>query len=120
MQADVPVSVPFSEVYKMICGFNRSNTVLDIVHRFKPRENFKVDEVKLVQWLTLNGVLRRVHFYPIYIQDPGSPTDGPAKHFYNYFTGQVCYDEICCKERLAARKLNALIENDPNVQVLRI
>ena len=113
------MSVDFDVIYQMVCGFNRSNTVLDVCYRFRNRV-INVDEHKMVQWLTLNGVLKRIRLYPIYIPEPNSPAVGSASHLYRYFTGQVCYDEICVKERLGARWLNEIIENDPNVQVLRI
>jgi len=44
---------------------------------------------------------------------------GAARHFYDLFNGHRHFDEICCKTGMSAAQLDELIENDPDVFVLR-
>lgn len=120
----------FRDVYEMVCAFNHHTTVNDICQRFSPKQKLDVDECRLVQYLVLKGILRRIHKYPVYVPDNSGVSStvlgqsnsavGAACDLYPYFTGQKHYDEICCKTGLSARKLDEKIENDPNVYVLRI
>ena len=89
-----------------------------------------IDENRLVQFLVLKKILRRVHKYPVYVSDAnnvaGSLSNinvggvkGSASEFYPFFNGQKHFDEICCRTGISARKLEEQIDNDPNVYVLR-
>lgn len=118
----------FREIYKMICEFNNHTTVQDICVRFKPRETLNIDEVKLVQYLTMKKILRKVNKYPVYVQDANSSlgvtnTDqtghGVASEYYPMFDGTKHYDEICCQLGMSIKNLEEIIENDPNVYVIR-
>ena len=122
--------VKFKDIYKMICDFNHHTTVIDIVVRYRPRERFNVDEVKLVQFLVLKGILRKVHKIPVYLTDANNVagslgtqnaggTKGASSEFYHFFTGQKSLDEICCRTGMNPRRLEDLIDNDPNVYLLR-
>jgi hypothetical protein len=122
--------VTFRDVFAMVCEFNNHTTVTDICNRFQPRDQLNVDECKLVQFLVLKGILRRVHKFPVYVKDSDNHAGslgtnnvggirGAASEFYPYFTGQKTLDEICCRTGLAAKKLEDVIDNDPNVYVLR-
>ena len=125
----VPVA-SFRDVYKMISDFDNHTTVSDICQRYRPRENMNIDENRLVQFLVLKKILRRVHKYPVYVSDAnnvaGSLSNinvggvkGSASEFYPFFNGQKHFDEICCRTGISARKLEEQIDNDPNVYVLR-
>ena len=114
----------------MVCDFNHHTTVIDIVVRYRPRQNFNVDEVKLVQFLVLKGILRKVHKIPVYVTDANNVvgslgtqnaggTKGAASEFYHFFTGQKNLDEICCRTGTNPKKLEELIDSDPNVYLLR-
>ena len=119
----------FKDVYKMICEFNNHTTVHDICQRFKPRETMDVDEIRMVQYLNLKKILRKVYKYPVYVQDANgslgatnvdnSVVQGAASDYYNLFTGSKHFDEICCRLGMKNRELEELIENDPNVYVIR-
>jgi len=122
--------VKFKDIYKMICDFNHHTTVIDIVVRYRPRERFNVDEVKLVQFLVLKGILRKVHKIPVYLTDANNVagslgtqnaggTKGASSEFYHFFTGQKSLDEICCRTGMNPRRLEDLIDSDPNVYLLR-
>ena len=89
--------------------------------------------------LLLKKFLRRVHKYPVYVPPetsmPASVNGnggvisngysmsgsgpGAARHLYELFNGHRHYDEICCKTGMSAAQLDELIENDPDVFVLR-
>ena len=89
--------------------------------------------------LLLKKFLRRVHKYPVYVPpETSTPAavngngggisngysmsgsgPGAARHLYELFNGHRHYDEICCKTGMSAAQLDELIENDPDVFVLR-
>merc|ERR1712080_55698 len=106
----------FRDVYKMISDFDNHTTVSDICQRYRPRETMNIDENRLVQFLVLKKILRRVHKYPVYVSDAnnvaGSLSNinvggvkGSASEFYQFFNGQKHFDEICCRTGISARKL---------------
>lgn len=71
--SDAPVrdrTIAFRDVLAFIAGFGHATNVGDLCSRMNPRRCIGVDEVRLVQFLTLHGILRRVHKYPVYVQDP--------------------------------------------------
>jgi hypothetical protein len=45
--------------------------------------------------------------------------DSSNRPQYELFNGHRHYDEICCKTGLSAAQLDEMIENDPDVYVLR-
>lgn len=120
--------VTFRDVYRMICEFDNHTSVVDICHQFRPRENMNICEFRFVTFLMLHGIIRRVHKYPVYVSESNSGclangniggVEGAAAEYYHFFTGQKHFDEICCKTGLSARSLEEIIDNDPNVYVLR-
>ena len=91
-----------------------------------------IDEGRLVQFLVMNKILRRVHKYPVYVSDANNVAgslgtnnvggvQGSASEYYQYFTGngQTHFDEICCRTGISPRTLEEMIDNDPNVYILR-
>ena len=44
---------------------------------------------------------------------------GSASEFYHFFTGQIHFDEICCRTGISAALLEEKIDSDPNVHILR-
>ena len=98
----------------------------------RPSENMNIDEGKLVQFLVMKKILRRVHKYPVYVSDANNVAgslgtnnvggvQGSASEYYQYFTGngQTHFDEICCRTGISPRTLEEMIDNDPNVYILR-
>ena len=127
-----PPSASFKDVYKMVCEFNNHSTVQDICLRYRPRLTMNIDEIRLVQYLILKKILRKVYKYPVYVQDVlggslGANTSnnsdnnvqGAACDLYHLFTGNKHFDEICCRLGMSVRQLEELIDNDPNVYVIR-
>ena len=127
-----PPSASFKDVYKMVCEFNNHSTVQDICLRYRPRLTMNIDEIRLVQYLILKKILRKVYKYPVYVQDvlggslganTSNNTDnnvqGAACDLYHLFTGNKHFDEICCRLGMSVRQLEELIDNDPNVYVIR-
>lgn len=124
--------VSFKDVFRMISDFNNHTTVTDIVAQYRPSENMNIDEGRLVQFLVMNKILRRVHKYPVYVSDVNNVAgslgtnnvggvQGSASDFYQYFNanGQTHFDEICCRTGIGPRQLEEMIDNDPNVYILR-
>jgi hypothetical protein len=124
--------VLFKDVYRMISDFNNHTNVTDICHQYRPSENMNIDEGKLVQFLVMKKILRRVHKYPVYVSDANNVAgslgtnnvggvQGSASEYYQYFTGngQTHFDEICCRTGISPRTLEEMIDNDPNVYILR-
>jgi len=71
-----------------------------------------------------------VHKIPVYLTDANNVAGslgtniaggikGAASEFYHFFTGQKNFDEICCRTGMNPKKLEELIDNDPNVYLLR-
>lgn len=132
------IRVSFRDVFKMISEFNNHTSVLDICVKFRPHETMNIDENRLVQYLVLKKILRRVHKYPVYVPEEsnqaglmgvananaaaGAPVPGgggSASEFYHFFTGQIHFDEICCRTGISAALLEEKIDSDPNVHILR-
>lgn len=129
LDAESPAA-EFRDVFRMVASFTHHRTVADICEEFKP-ETMNIDENRLVQFLVLKKILRRVHKYPVYtpegsnnpgilgaIADAGGGVQGSASEYYYFFTGKIHFDEICSKLCMSAKKLEDLTENDPNVYIL--
>ena len=86
----------------------------------------------MIYALILKKILRKVYKYPVYVQDvlggslganTSNNTDnnvqGAACDLYHLFTGNKHFDEICCRLGMSVRQLEELIDNDPNVYIIR-
>ena len=87
-----------------------------------------IDEGKLVQFLVMKKILRRVHKYPVYVSDANNVAgslgtnnvggvQGSASEYYQYFTGNGQTHFYCTG--ISPRTLEEMIDNDPNVYILR-
>ena len=85
----------------------------DLCQRLSPaRAGF--DERRLVQYLVLKGVLRRVHKYPVWTGEGL----GPEPRLYQWFNSQHNTDQICVVTGLSSMQLDKRIEEDTGVLVI--
>lgn len=111
---DPAVHPEFRQVYSFIAGFTYGTTVKDLCVRHSPAK-MGLDERRLVQYLVLRGILRRVHKYPVLSVD-SSPSHRHG--VYQWFTGGHHTDEISVKTGLSSAQLDDKIDKDPHVLVL--
>ena len=58
--------VPFTDIFKLITSFKKGTTCKDVIREFFPEKNMGFDLFRLVSYLNLKGILKRVHSYPVY------------------------------------------------------
>ena len=93
-------------------------SVRDLCIRFNPQA-LNIDEQKLIQFGLLNGLIRRLHQFPVLLS-PDDPHYTPTRQsaIHKLCNGSHSYDEICCKLGLTYKELNDKIERDANILVL--
>ena len=95
-------------------------TVKDLCVRFNPQA-LNIDERKLVQFGLMNGIIQRLHQYPVHTVSPDDlqcSAAGRLNAIHKLCNGLHSYDEICCKLSLTHKELHKLVEEDPNILVL--
>ncbi|XP_076263040.1 nitrogen permease regulator-like 2 isoform X1 [Rhynchophorus ferrugineus] len=97
------------DVFRTYAAMTRGTTIKDICNRFN-MANMRINERKLVQFGVLEGLIRRVHKYPIAL---GDNTD-----LQKTFTGNFNIDEICCAAGITTQQLEEKLEKDPNIILL--
>eukprot|EP00096_Caligus_rogercresseyi_P016711 TRINITY_DN954_c0_g1_i4.p1 TRINITY_DN954_c0_g1~~TRINITY_DN954_c0_g1_i4.p1 ORF type:complete len:423 (-),score=139.56 TRINITY_DN954_c0_g1_i4:105-1373(-) len=117
-------SPPFSLIYDFISQLAQGSSTLEgLVSRFEPREGSRTFcERRLLQFLLLNGVLRKIHKYPVYIKDEeGEVSESSCKDgiLYKDLNGQKHLDEIGVAMGISPRKLEERFESDPQIFILR-
>ena len=120
-----PRTAKFSEIFRIIGEFKHGTRVKDICIRFRPKQTLGIDMSRLVQYLVLKGILRRLHKYPYHTsaaqahpgdQEGENPTfDDPI---YLMFDGRHHLDEICCRYRRSPIEVSRMIDDDPDVFVI--
>ena len=58
--------VPFTEIFKLITSFKKGTKCKDVMREFFPEKKMGFDLFRLVSYLNLKGILKRVHSYPVY------------------------------------------------------
>ena len=58
--------VPFTDIFKLITSFKKGTTCKDVIREFFPEKKMGFDLFRLVSYLNLKGILKRVHSYPVY------------------------------------------------------
>ncbi|XP_011693999.1 PREDICTED: nitrogen permease regulator 2-like protein [Wasmannia auropunctata] len=108
----------FRDIYRMYSSMTYGVSMKDLCQRLNP-QNLRINERKLVQFGLIEGLIRRVHNYPMLL--PGAVCSEEAKNnpIYKYFTGTYCLDEICCSTGQSAAQIEDIIERDPNVLMIR-
>jgi len=108
-------------VYTMVAAFNHTTTMIDIVNEFRPIENINVCDKKLVRFLLLEGIIRKLKLFPVYNpqNNENANVDGPASEYYHLMDGHHTYDQICVMTGLSPQELENMVDNDVNIDVLR-
>lgn len=97
------------DVFRIYAAMTRGTTVKDLCLRFDP-PNLRINERKLVQFGILEGLIRRVHKYPVHL--------GDNSDLQKSLSGAVSLDEICCSTNINTQSLEDQLERDHNVLVL--
>lgn len=98
------------DVFRIYAAMTRGTTIRDLCLRFNP-SNLRINERKLVQFGVLEGIIRRVHKYPILM--------GNEQHELQKTLSGVCsLDEICCSTGLSTQQLEDQLERDHNIILL--
>ncbi|XP_030754289.1 GATOR complex protein NPRL2 [Sitophilus oryzae] len=97
------------DVFRTYSAMTRGTTIKDLCTRFN-MTNLKINERKLVQFGMLEGLIRRVHKYPIVL--------GESAGLQKVFTGNFNVDEICCATGVTSQQLEEKLERDQNVILL--
>ncbi|KAJ9586196.1 hypothetical protein L9F63_020154 [Diploptera punctata] len=101
------------DIFRMYSSMTYGTTMRDLCIRLNPHP-LRIDERKLVQFGVLEGLIRRIYKYPVYL------TSGQAKGsvkdpMYRSFTGLHSLDEICCTYGISNQQLEEQVEKDPSV-----
>ncbi|XP_008196607.1 GATOR1 complex protein NPRL2 [Tribolium castaneum] len=99
----------FRDVFRMFAAMTRGTTMRDLCLRFNPA-NLRINERKLVQIGVLEGLIRRVHKYPILLSD--------TSELQKSLSGAANLDEICCATGVATQQLEDQLERDHNIVLL--
>ncbi|KAK7792932.1 hypothetical protein R5R35_008073 [Gryllus longicercus] len=104
------------DIFKMYSCMTYGTTIRDLCIRFNPHP-LRINERKLVQFGILEGLIRRIHKYPVYLSDTSHNNAGGLSQ-HRHFTGQQSLDEICCAQGLSSQQLEEQLEKDPNVAII--
>lgn len=139
------IRVPFTDIFKLITSFRKGTTCKDIMREFFPEKKMGFDLFRLVTYLNLKGILKRVHSYPVYPPNDenrfGLSGNGQYSGFgqgeedniirvsgieikrsevYRWFDGHHHYDEICLRTGIQDQmELLNVCDNDPEIVIIR-
>lgn len=99
----------FRDVFRMFAAMTRGTTIRDLCLRFNP-SGLNINERKLVQFGVLEGLIRRIHKYPILLSD--------STDLQKSLSGAANLDEICCATGVSTQQLEDQLERDHNVVLL--
>lgn len=115
--SNAPELLPnFHSIFRMFCSMNYGITVRDLCLQFNPNA-LNIDEKLLIRFGLLKGLIRRIHRYPVLIDEgetcdiSNNPTTSPFN--IDLFDGDHNYDQICCKaskHNLSFKDLNDEVE----------
>ncbi|XP_060522937.1 GATOR1 complex protein NPRL2 isoform X1 [Cylas formicarius] len=97
------------DVFRMYASMSRGTKIKDLCLRFN-FYNLRVNERKLVQFGILEGIIRRVHKFPVILCD--------QPELRECFSGLHTVDEICCAVGASAQQLDDQLDKDHNAIVL--
>lgn len=107
----VPVKPSLEKIFLLYSSMSHGQTLRSLCQRFRIREQFHIDEKRLVCFGLKHKLIRTIQKYPVFI---GSvPTD--RQKMYN---GMLSLDEICCRTGLSPASIEEDINLDTNVTVL--
>ena len=65
---DIKPRATFAQIFKLIADFKHGTTIKDICLSHRPKTTLGIDIFKLVQFLLLKGIVRRLHHYPVHMR----------------------------------------------------
>ncbi|XP_059489456.1 GATOR complex protein NPRL2 [Neocloeon triangulifer] len=102
------------DVFTMYCNMTYGTTLKDLCIRINPY-SLKIDEQKLVQYGLLQGYIRRINKYPVFLGGGHSSELAVTTPLHQQFNGLHSFDEICCTTGLSASQLDQIVDSDPSV-----
>jgi len=115
------------DVITLYCGLKPSMKVKDLCSRYQ-QQIMKVNEQKLIQFGLLHHWIERIHLYPLFKNSTESRSDKNCEmlqirqipnQIQCLFNGRNHTDDICCKLQISTDELMKVIENDPEVFIVR-
>lgn len=114
----------FKSIFRIFCSMNYGITVRDLCLQFN-LSNLNIDERRLVRFGLMKGLIRRIHRYPVHVDDVESNDDTRSTVItrlnINLFDGDHNYDQICCKaakQNLSVKELNEDVERRDDILLL--
>jgi len=126
---DIKPRATFAQIFKLIADFKHGTTIKDICLSHRPKTTLGIDIFKLVQFLLLKGIVRRLHHYPVHMRldnitkqrievGSGNLESGvlSVEDFaHRMFDGQHHLDEISMRCQLSTAQIMAIVDEDPDV-----
>ncbi|KAG5892242.1 hypothetical protein JTB14_014612 [Gonioctena quinquepunctata] len=97
------------DVFRLFSAMTRGTTIKDLCIRFNT-QNLRINERKLVQFGILERIIRRVHKYPVVLND--------QPDLQKSLCGLSNLDELCCSIGVTTQQLEDQLEVDHNVVLL--
>ncbi|XP_017774576.1 PREDICTED: nitrogen permease regulator 2-like protein [Nicrophorus vespilloides] len=97
------------DVFRMYAAMTRGTRIKDLCLRMNPSSMW-INERKLVQFGVLEGLIRRVHKYPVLL--------GDSNVLQKTLNGSASLDEICCSTGVSGQQLEDQMDRDHNVVLL--
>lgn len=114
----------FRFIFRMYCSMNYGITIRDLCLQFNP-SSVNVDEKRLIRFGLMKGLIRRIHRYPVLIEDGEScdnnNTSSISRLNLQLFDGDHNYDQICCKvakQNLSVKELNEDVERRDDILLI--
>ncbi|XP_067947892.1 GATOR1 complex protein NPRL2-like [Watersipora subatra] len=110
----------FDDVLKIYSCFTHGTmmTVKNVCLRLCPQTEMRIDVKKLIQFGVVNGLLRRIHKYPVRTSDTYyAPETAVGTPYLRYCDGLNSYDEICCALGITYEELDKNIEENPTIHI---
>jgi len=105
--------VHFKDIYALYCKLRPGLPLRHFCTQLKPRK-YNINAIKFITFGCINGLIRRIHNYPICIDKPLEPIDQNLGNLLHYellllMDGKHCDDEICTKYSICYTKLEEII-----------
>lgn len=109
--AVLPQKPSLQKIFQLYSSMSHGQTLKSLCQRFNIKEQYHIDERRLVCFGLQHKLIRTINKYPVFI---GSvPTE--RQKLYN---GCLSLDEICCRAGLSPASIEEDINQDTNVTVL--
>jgi hypothetical protein len=118
----------FGAVYKFISEIKHGATIKDLCIRFRVGNELLFDIFKLIQFLCVHGIIRRLHKKPYYKApenpDPMAVTDGGGvtyttrKRLLTLCDSNRTMDEICVATGLSTKEVMEFCNSETNIFLL--